>query len=571
MRIGSTHIYCIAAIILAIGFHCYAAPPEKPSLKIFLGNDSITVSVDDHFGSKFSAAFEQASKAESAADTTLRVKNELIIADNRLIIDGKEVPFDEVKRFQVKRSGKGTITFSAGFPYRKIGKKEKTVIDIDLDELSDRVSLSNLIVESGEVITGDAVAITGDIKVYGKVTGDIVSLFGNIFIYGSGSVGGDVVAPFGEIFVFDKPKISGGFFGQNFRSQPTRSLDFEGAFRYNRVEGATPLIKMTFSDKNNDLPKLEAGVGYAFALKRWDLLLGFKQTIGKNGRPFFGVRAYRGAFSPDTVNFSIEDNTLAALLFKEDFHDFYRRKGFQGYAGINLGAEGLIQMEYTIQDNKSVSKQTNWAIFGRGKNFRQNYSPVLIDSAAIKGIDGRLKKIGLRFAWNDLTKGNFLDEGNRLGFLFESAGNGSIGNVGGDFSYDIIELEMLRYQPLTRSQTLGIRFRGGYSDQFIPLDRWYFLGGEGTLRGYEFKEFSGNRMLLLNLDYYWIFSRSFAMAIFSDLGQTGFGQNGFTALGLKPSIGMGFLFRDLFRLNFAQRLDDTGKSPVISAKTEMRF
>ena len=91
------------------------------------------------------------------------------------------------------------------------------------------------------------------------------------------------------------------------------------------------------------------------------------------------------------------------------------------------------------------------------------------------------------------------------------------------------------------------------------------------MRGYEFKEFAGNRMLLVNLDYYWKFSEDFTMAVFADFGQAGFGKREFAGMGMKPGIGVGFQFEDFLRLNLAQRLDDTDRSPVVSARTEMRF
>ncbi len=548
-----------------------AAPPEKSSLKIFLSNDSITVSIDDRPGTGFKTAIDSIPKIITTGIPGANIENELVIDGNKIIIDGKQFFFEDVKRFRVTRSGKYGVTISAGLPFQKFRKKETTVADIDLEEPSTKVSVSDLTIASGEVIEGNAVAVTGDIKVYGKITEDVVSLFGDIYLFDGSSIGGNVVAPFGKIFAYDKPRISGQCIGRNHQVEKTRTLNLDFSFRYNRVEGFTPLIKVDFADKENELPEIESGFGYAFALKRWDLLFGFKQAIGAIGRPYFGARTYRGAFTPDLANFTYGENTLAGLLFKEDFHDFYFRRGWQGYIGADLGRGDFIQIEYTVQKNEAIDKRTNWSIFGRGKNFRENYSSVLPDSAPIIGMDGKHKKLGLRVVWDDLPENKTGRSGNRLGILLESAGKGSIGGLGGDFSYEILEIEALRYQPISPSQYLGIRLKTAYSDQELPLDRWLFLGGEGTIRGYEFKEFAGNRMLLLNVDYYWKFSKEFSMAVFADFGQAGFGEREFAEMGLKPGIGVGFLMEDFLRLNISQRLDDTDKSPVISARTEMRF
>ena len=42
---------------------------------------------------------------------------------------------------------------------------------------------------------------------------------------------------------------------------------------------------------------------------------------------------------------------------------------------------------------------------------------------------------------------------------------------------------------------------GGISDAPLPRQRLFYLGGLGTLRGYGFKEFVGDNMLLFNMEY----------------------------------------------------------------------
>ncbi len=570
MKFRKAMIFFVFLWLTTFAVSVAAAPPEKSSLKVFLSNDSIMVSIDGRSGTEFQAAVKAIPELMTVGPSGIRIKDELLIEGDRIIIDGKQVSLDDVKRFKVTRAGGYGVTFSTGLPFRKFNKKETTVADIDLEEPANLVSMSDLTIRSDEVIKGDAVSITGDIKVYGRITEDIVSLFGDIYLFDNSSVGGNVVAPFGKIFVYNKPEISGQCIGQNYYLEKTKTLNFDFSFRYNRVEGATPLTKISFADKKNELPEIESGFGYAFALKRWDLRFGFKQAFG-NGRPYFGARMYQGAHTPDLANFTFGENTLAGLFFKEDYHDFYFRRGWQGYIGANLGRNDFVQLEYTLQKNEAVGKRTNWSVFGRGKDFRENYSSVLPDSTPIIGMNGKHKKLGLRAVWDNLAENDVAKGGNRFELLFESAGQGLVGRFGGDFSYDILEIEAVRYQPLSSVSYLGIRLRAGFSDQQLPLDRWLFLGGEGTLRGYEFKEFAGNRALLANLDYYWKFSDDFTMAVFADFGQAGFGKREFAAMGLKPDIGVAFLFEDFLRLNLAQRLDNTDKSPVLSARTEMRF
>ena len=101
------------------------------------------------------------------------------------------------------------------------------------------------------------------------------------------------------------------------------------------------------------------------------------------------------------------------------------------------------------------------------------------------------------------------------------------------------------------------------------------LGGVGTLRGYDIREFSANRLVLLNLEYAFrgdvlpkIPVRGFRLlnlTVFADAGWTalvsesahlieGFGDLDLASF--RTSIGFGIaLPRQLLRLNVARRLD----------------
>jgi len=68
-----------------------------------------------------------------------------------------------------------------------------------------------------------------------------------------------------------------------------------------------------------------------------------------------------------------------------------------------------------------------------------------------------------------------------------------------DFKRYIIDIR--RYQPLSQGQNLDLRLRLGESDATLPKQKLFDLGGISTLRGFEFKEFTGDRMLLGNLEY----------------------------------------------------------------------
>lgn len=141
------------------------------------------------------------------------------------------------------------------------------------------------------------------------------------------------------------------------------------------------------------------------------------------------------------------------------------------------------------------------------------------------------------------------------------------GTTDSDFDYNLFSGEIKDYIPVARNQTLALRLRGGYSDDYLPLFRRFFLGGIGSLRGYEYKEFEGNRYVLLNADYIWYFYRSdFGAGLFFDTGKTASSGGAFESGSLKSDVGISFLIEDAIRFDLAQRLDDLDLSPVFSAR-----
>ena len=563
----------VALGIIALAGTGAARPPDG-ALRVIVDDDSVRVTVESAGGKTKSLALARGI-VEEATDTSaerrrpdFQIRDEIIIEGDKIVIDGAEFTIDEINRMLISRDRDKSITLRAGFPHIYDGPNAPKITKAERLDSNDRVGFSGLTIGQEDVVQGDAVSLTGDVNVFGRVKGDIVSVFGNIYLYDGSIAGGDVVAPFGKVITSGDINIKGTQVSQDKKYRSHKS-EFEVSARFNRVEGFTPLAGIHYTDRKKELPDIDFSLGYAFALKRWDFNFGFKQALGSTY--YFGGKLYQGVYTPDRWFFSESENTVAGLFFKEDYHDFYKRKGGQIFWGRKFWQNGHAQLEYTAQANNIVSKHTNKAILGGKKNFRENYSTILPDSASIRSIKGDLRSAGLHLAWDSRDKKPRFRSGQSADILLETAGDGLLGDLGGDFSYDIVEGSLAHIQNLTRRQYLGIRIRGGLSNDQLPLDRWYFLGGVGSLRGYDYKEYAGNRYVLANIDYYWDFWSDFTMAVFTDFGQAGFGKNDFEKMGLKSDIGIGLMFEDDFRIDLAQRLDDTDKSPVITGRLELQF
>ena len=72
---------------------------------------------------------------------------------------------------------------------------------------------------------------------------------------------------------------------------------------------------------------------------------------------------------------------------------------------------------------------------------------------------------------------------------------------GGDFEFRRVEADVRRTLRLTPDQTMKLRVRAGTSEGTLPAQKRFELGGIGTLPGYGYKEFEGDRMVLANVEY----------------------------------------------------------------------
>ncbi len=275
----------------------------------------------------------------------------------------------------------------------------------------------------------------------------------------------------------------------------------DGIFRYNRVEGLYLGLgseKRYFWDGGRELAPY-GSVGYAFKVHRWWGDLGLARQFALGSEPGqileFGVEAFDDPDSKDTWLIGSKENSLAAILMREDFRDLYERRGGALHGAYylrdnDLFAEGSVTLN--VERQSSMESRVTWSIFGGDKWFRPN---PLID-------DGTLRSITLRGGFSTTIDAPIVREGWDVHTTAEFAGRG----LGGDLSYEQYVLDARRRILLGRFDEVGLRLRLGTAHGLLPLQRSFALGGYGTLPGYAFKEFAGtnlraNRMILVNAEY----------------------------------------------------------------------
>ena len=151
---------------------------------------------------------------------------------------------------------------------------------------------------------------------------------------------------------------------------------------------------------------------------------------------------------------------------------------------------------------------------------------------------------------------------------------------GGDASFTKYVLESSWYHPLGAGAELALGLRGGFTQLLLdagdlPLSERFFLGGDRTVRGYEYKSIGpkdaagnplgGNAFALANIEARFTLWKKLRGVLFLDAGELWADQAGLPPSGVKTSAGAGLRYETLvgpIRLDWGYKLNpDEGESP----------
>lgn len=274
---------------------------------------------------------------------------------------------------------------------------------------------------------------------------------------------------------------------------------WEPEVRYNRVEGLYLGMKLN-KDGNRRryasayTPAIYGFLGNAFATKELQYQIGLEKGFFEEFRLAFGGEYHRRITTPDLWIMPEDENSLAAVLIKEDFHDYYFTEGKSGYITQNFTSALKLTAAYQSEDLRHEDRHAKWSLFGGHKVFREN---PLMDEGLLNAMTGRLV-IDTRNSVRRTARGWYIQiEGERAGDSF-----------GGDFKYDRLLADLRRFQPLGFGEGVDLRIRVGTATGRLPWEKSFHLGGVSTLRGFPYKAFpngwaepGGNRMVLAQLEY----------------------------------------------------------------------
>ena len=77
--------------------------------------------------------------------------------------------------------------------------------------------------------------------------------------------------------------------------------------------------------------------------------------------------------------------------------------------------------------------------------------------------------------------------------------------MGSDFSYERLTFNYSAIRTLSSQDAVTFRLMGGFSKKQLPIQKLFYIGGEGSVRGFQYrdtKKFSGNQMVLAKFEYH---------------------------------------------------------------------
>lgn len=331
-----------------------------------------------------------------------------------------------------------------------------------------------------------------------------------------------------------------------------RDFVLDGEFTFNRVDGSTLWLEPSYRSGEEFTPEFDAAFGYGYESRRVNIEADFAQPVMPSRALFLGVRLVDGTGADNQAEIGVGENTMAALLFKHDFMDYYDVRGVEPYVRLHLPGHTTLRFAYASEDYSTLTAQTQWSFFRAGRDrFRPNPKLYMFSDSTASG-EGRLAAARLELR-TDTRRARSIGT---VGFF----GRGFVEFGGGDFDYARWTADGRAYLRLGRPVHLALRLRGGsrFDDAVMPSQKLFYVGGLGTVRGHAFRSQWGDRELLGNVEYTFLFDRlDWGAMLFYDAG-TAWDSRVRDLEDTTPLQAIGFGFKtsdDDFQVNFAKPLD----------------
>ncbi|MCC5940434.1 MAG: hypothetical protein JJU37_02755 [Balneolaceae bacterium] len=300
------------------------------------------------------------------------------------------------------------------------------------------------------------------------------------------------------------------------------------AFHFNRVNGLFIGVKkerMQWHRRSSflNIPQIDVHgfIGYGTASRSWDYAIGLEKMIGRSNRLLVGFEYHNATATEDFRRVGLVETSITSFLAGYDYLDYHHMEGFGIYTAYRTNRWVEAAFSYNRNTFTSIEQNTAYTMFGYSRTYRPNPA---IDWFSDE-IDLDIYSVSLSLnPRNILITNHFTAAGT---IVAELADNGASDE---EYRFNKYRAEAKMFYNFEPGSVLRLRVQGGKISGDAPDFKNFHLGGIGTLRGSPYKFFSGDRMLLSNLEVQfgrpsrrageWIRDYNFHILLFLDSGWT---------------------------------------------------
>lgn len=495
-----TLVRILIVLTALLGTPALAIAQTQPDVKISFDKRQCTIAIDTGAAAT-SISFEFSEVR--IGEKSVSVGSHRLIAGDSIIVGERAVNLARLAiQGVVQREGYYDISLGEAASTSRRGRSEANRYAI----------FSQLKLTTGEFIRGSVLVVGGEVESNAEVNGYVVALFGDIKLGAAATCHRDVLAVGGRIQRDRKARIYGAFqsteswkrsdiFRRRQRNYGYQPITWSKGMSYNRVDGLTLNAGVAFQSEENFVPRFYAGVGYGATSDVWKYRLGFDHRIFDYHQLSYGGAVYRQTKTADDWICTSGENTVYALLRREDFRDYYESEGAELFIEQQVNGRHTIRADYFVEVLDSMPAHPRlWALLGGSKDFRSNFSSVAENERGVglQAFTNHEAALKLAYKYQSVLEP---DRGAPQGWWLSFQYEHSSGTIASDFNYDRYTFEARRYQRVNEFLNINARAIYGEVTGAAPIHRLFYLGGIRTLRGHEIKQYYGTKLGLLNVEY----------------------------------------------------------------------
>ncbi len=270
--------------------------------------------------------------------------------------------------------------------------------------------------------------------------------------------------------------------------EPMRTQKSVLTFDYNRVDPFRPGFHYQAQRPLTMYPRLGARIEYATGRQRTLYGIRMEQPLLPTARFVFGFGLVRRTEHADLEQVDDAENSLALLLARTDYRDYFEREGAGAYVSWRVPDFSTVSLHIRGDEYRSLPAYLgtrSW--FHRSRPLRPNPA---VDDGRTRSVVLRLERMARRSA------------ATRAGFYhwveLERAG----GDLGGDFDFLRLLADVRSVVRLSPATTLSLRgVAGSCADGALPAQKRFPVGGVDGLRAHAFRAYAGDQVVLAQAEY----------------------------------------------------------------------